>query len=403
MINRLFKRILEPRHFWRTAGFDELSELYVAQFLRSLGVNLVGLFIPIYLYKIGYSLSQIAFYFVCWFVFRVFFDYLSARFIAKYGPKHGMLVGCLMHSVYLGLVLTIKTQHWPFILVASVGSFAYGMHILALQVDFSKIKHVDHGGKELGFLSIVDKLGGVVGPLVGGLLANYFDPRYTVALAGAMLLLSAVPLFFSKEPVVKNQTLDFRGIPYKERYRDYLSAIPNTIENAVTLIIWPLYVSIFIFKRGAFAKLGIITAVSVLGAILLTRAIGSLIDNSKGLRLLRIATVLNALVHLTRPFAGSTAAVLAINVANEPITAAYRMPYYKGLFDAADSLPGRRISYLTTYGMVDSLTRLVFWLFVWLALSMYSGHSVFVALFFVAALCSLGIMLEKFDVLHQKT
>jgi MFS family permease len=237
MLKQIFSRILAPRHKWRTIGFDELSELYVSQFLRSLGVNLVGLFIPIYLYKIGYNLGQIAYFFVCWFVFRVFFDYISARFIAKYGPKHGMFVGCILHSVYLALILTIKTQHWPFILVASVGSFAYGLHILALQVDFSKIKHVDHGGKELGFLSIVDKLGGVVGPLVGGLLANYFDPRYAVGLAGLMLLVSAVPLFLSKEPVLKNQTLDFLGIPYAERYRDYLSAIPNTVENTITLVV----------------------------------------------------------------------------------------------------------------------------------------------------------------------
>lgn len=68
MIQKIINTLLEPRHFWRTVGFDELSEIYTSQMLRSLAASLVGIFVPIYLYKIGYSLVAICFMFLIWFL-----------------------------------------------------------------------------------------------------------------------------------------------------------------------------------------------------------------------------------------------------------------------------------------------------------------------------------------------
>jgi len=222
MFQNFLSRLLEPRHYWRNIGFDELSELYTAQLLRSLGISLIGLFTPIYLYKIGYSLQEIALFHVAWFLFRPLFDLASARIIARIGPKHTMLLSSFIHIIYLGLIMTIQDLKWPLILVASVGSLAYGLHLLAVAVDFSKIKHTKHGGKELGYLDSMQKVGGVLGPLVGGLIANYSDPRYAIALAMLVLLASAIPLFMSSEVVMVNQKITFRGLPYRKHIRDYL-------------------------------------------------------------------------------------------------------------------------------------------------------------------------------------
>ena len=136
MLRNFISKLLEPRHYWRTVGFDELSELYTAQLLRSLGISLIGLFTPIYLYKIGYSLSSIALFHVFWFLFRPIFDLLSAHIVARIGPKHTMLLSSFVHITYLGLVMTLQDLRWPLILVASLGSFAYGLHMLAVAVDF---------------------------------------------------------------------------------------------------------------------------------------------------------------------------------------------------------------------------------------------------------------------------
>ena len=402
MIQKLLHRLFEPRHFWRDVGFDELSELYTSQLLRSLAISLIGLFTPIYLYKLGYSIVDIALFQVGWFMVRPFYDVVNAFVVAKIGPKHSMLLSVMIHVVYLSMILTIGDMRWPLLITAAVGSFAYSLHILAIQVSFSKIKHADHGGKELGYMVVVERAGAVLGPLIGGIIANYYDPRYTVGLAMIALLSSAIPLFLSSEPVVVNQHITFRGLPFSKRKFDYISVIPTTIENVISIIVWPLFIGIFIFTDNTFVKVGAIAALSTLSSIVLGRSIGSIIDRRKGRAMLRLGVVLNAGLHLIRPYAGSVPVVAAINVANEPVTAMYRMPYIKGLYDAADSLPGYRIAYLSSMAAVDACARLALWLIVWAVLHYVQAKTVFQVLFFVAALASLGILLERFEALRPK-
>jgi MFS family permease len=402
MIQKLFYNLLHRQHYWQTIGFDELSELYSAQLLRSLGISLIGLFTPIYLYTIGYSLIDIALFHVFWFLFRPLMDIVSAHIIAKIGPKHTMLLSAFMHVVYLGLVITLEDLRWPLLLVATMGSFAYGLHILAVMVDFSKVKHSDHGGKELGVMEIMQKVGGILGPLVGGLIANYSDPRYTIALAMLMLLISAVPLFFSNEPVRLDQKITLKGMNYRAHIRDYFSVAPLMVENAISIIIWPLYAAIFLLGENTFAKLGAIAALSTIASLVVTHTIGVLIDARKGRLLLRASLVGNAVVHLFRIVATGPLSVLGINLANEPLTAGYRMPYMKGLFDAADSLPGYRIAFLASTSAVDSFARLLLWVALWLGLMAFDQQSVLKASFALGALCSFAVMTERFTALDNK-
>ena len=401
MLRSFIRRFFEPRHYWRSVGFDELSELYVSQLLRSLGVSLIGIFAPIYLYKLGYSIQDIALFNVFWFLLRPIFDIANAFLIGKIGPKHSMLLAALLHVGYLGLLISLPDLKWPLMLVAVIGSEAYGLYLLSIQVDFSKVKHAKHGGEELGYLTIVDKIGGILGPLVGGLIASFYDPRYTIALSMLVLIASIFPLFISNEPVRVNQDVTFRKLKIKEHIRDYISVIPFTLENSVSLIIWPLYAAIFLLGSNVFAKLGGIITVSTISMIFLSRAIGRVIDKSRGRDLLRLGTVVNAFLHLVRPFVTNITGVLAVGVINEPITASYRMPYMKGYFDASDSQPGYRIAYLSSVCATDSATRLLLWLALWILLGVFSAKSVLVGTFYAASIFSLGIMSERYRALDR--
>lgn len=401
MLRKIIDTVLRRRHYWRDIGFDELSELYTSQLLRSLAISLMGLFTPIYLYSIGYDIKSLLVFHIGWFALRPFMDIISGFMVAKIGPKHTMLFSSFIHIVYLSLLLTLPDFNWPLFIPALFGSTAYSLHLLAVQVNFSKIKHTDHGGKELGYMVIVERIGGVIGPLVGGFIANYYDPRYTVGLAMVVLIIAVIPLFLSSEPVQTNQHITFRGLPIKRRKFDYISAIPATLENTISIIVWPMYIGIFVLNTNVFVKLGAIAALSTLSSIVLSRSIGGLIDKRKGGKLLKVGVGLNALVHLSRPFVSTPLGAAMVNVANEPITAAYRMPYIKGLFDAADNLPGYRIAYLASMSSLDSIMRLLFWLIVWACVHVYSAQNVFIACFIVAALCSFGILLQRFEALKE--
>ncbi len=55
MLQWIIGRIFRRRHYWRNVSFDEVAELYVSRLIMVFAVNIVGLFMALYLYELGYS------------------------------------------------------------------------------------------------------------------------------------------------------------------------------------------------------------------------------------------------------------------------------------------------------------------------------------------------------------
>lgn len=400
MLQRIIHRFLEPRHFWRTVSFDELSEIYANQLLRSLAISLVGIFVPVYIYKLGYSIADISLMLVAWFVARILWAYVSAHIIARFGPKHSMVLAVALQIAYLALVLSLDTMLWPLWLIGVVGSFAYGLYLMAFEVDFSKIKHSEHGGKEIGYLHIFERLGAVLGPLVGGLLATYFDPRYTIALAIFTLCGSLIPLFMTDEPTRKNQIIIIKGFPYKRNRRDYAVTAAFTLENIVSVTIWPLFLGAFVLTVNTYAAIGLLASISTVAALLAAFAIGKLIDEHKGKMLLNTGALANAVVHLFRPFVSSVGQALAVNIANEPLTVMYRMPFLKGKYDASDHVPGYRIVYYMLSDMHTATANLFFWVLMFVATTALNDKLALQIAFIIGAIMSVLLTKQRYAALR---
>ncbi len=402
MLNKILHQVLRHRHFWREVGFDELSELYVSMMFRGIGTSLTGLFVPVYMHQLGYSLAAIIMTAACYFTFRALFADIAAGFTAaKIGPKHTMLIGHLLLISSTGLFLTLNTYAWPIWLLGGVWGASGSFFFIPFHVDFSKVKHSRHGGKELGFLNMMEKIGTALGPIIGGLIATFFGAQYIFLIASFILLLSLIPLFSTKEAVKTNQRLDFSSLTVKGRGRDFLSISAFGIENTICMFIWPLYLGIFVLAGSTvYAKLGAISSASFIVSILAAKAIGQLIDHRRGRKLLRVSAVANAGLHLIRPFVGNLPIALGVNLANEAVTPGYRMPYFKGLYDAADDLPGQRIVYLTSMEMMSSIAKAtVFWLLAIITLIVSDRGTIGIG-FAIAAIASIVIMTERFKALN---
>ncbi len=401
MLKKTIHQLLRHRHFWRDVGFDELSELYMSVMLRSFSVNMTGIFVPLYMLQLGYSLTEIMMVVAWYFTFRwLFCDLLSAYTTAKIGPKHTMLIGYGLLTCSTAMFLVLPSIAWPIWLLGGVWGASMSFFFIPFHVDFSKIKHSRHGGKELGYVTMMDKLGQTLGPVMGGILASIFAPQYIFLVATAFLLISVSILMRTAEPVRLNQRLDFKSLKVDKLKRDFISVVGFGIENTLTMFLWPLYLAIFILAgSAAYLKLGVLASASIVVAILSAYVIGKLIDQRHGRILLRSTAVINAIVHLARPLMNSYPSAFATSVVNDTITVGYRMPYFKGLYDAADDLPGYRIVYIASMEIISSMAKAtVWWLFVILS-AVVSGKPLFVIGFIVAAIASLVIMAERFRAL----
>lgn len=350
MLKNYIYSFLEKRHFWRYASFSEIAELYTSRTLRIVALNLASGFASVYLYQEGFSLVQIMAYWVFFFLFKIPLTLGWTYFIARFGPKHGILLSNILYipaMVSLGLL-----PQFGFAAVIIWGLFmssSASLYQLCYLIDFSKVKNIQHAGSEIAFMNILEKIAVGVSPIVGGLVALFFGPPYVMWAAAVFFMIAAIPMLFTDEAVRTKQIIDWKGFPWRTLPTTITSQIGMGVDVVTTGHAWGLFIAIVIFPNagnGVYVTLGTLSSVTILVAVFTSYAYGKLIDRRRGGTLLKFSVIANALVHISRAFATGPAAIVTANVTNEMATAGYNMAYMRGMFDTAD-ISGHRIVYLS--------------------------------------------------------
>jgi MFS family permease len=358
MLKKIVYTLLEKRHYWRYADFGEIAEIYVSRTLRIMAVSMVSIFTAVYLYQNGYHLPYIMLYFASYWILKIILTFPAAFIIARIGPKHATLLSNLAYVPALIVFSQLgKYGVEALILTGILQAVSVSLYDLSHMVYFSKVKHLDHVGKELSFMYMLERVGASISPVIGGLIAFWFGPETTMLVAAIVFALAATPLFFTPEPVRTRQQITFRHFNWRETKRGMLASIGVGADLITSGSTWSLYIALTIFgitTHAIYAQLGALVAVTVLAALLFSRLYGILIDRRRGGELLNIGVAGDALVHLARPFVGTPFGVIMINIVNESATTAYSMPFAKGTYDQADNLPGYRIVYIALISMATS-------------------------------------------------
>lgn len=314
-----------------------------------MAVNMVAGVVSIYMYQLGYPVWFIFAFFSLYFLARAVLSIPAAYFIARVGPKHGSLV-----SNFLGVPALLALTQLENLGVYSLAIFgllqavSVSLYVISYHVNFSKVKHTDHVGKELSFMYILEKVGTGLSPLIGGFIAYLFSPEATMAAASLLFVISAGPLFLTPEPVMTKQRITFRGFNWRATRGNLVSAMAIGVDQLSSMATWSLFVAIAIFgttSNVVYAQIGGLMSIAFLASLAFSRLYGMLIDHRKGGELLKYSVIGNSLLHLARPFASTPLGVVLVNVLNEAVTSGYSMPYLKGQYDMADNLAGYRIVY----------------------------------------------------------
>ncbi len=388
MFRRTIYKLLERRHFWRYASFSEVAELYTSRTLRVIGINIASGFASVYLYQTGYSLSLIMLFWLCYYISNVIMNYLSAHIIAYFGPKHGTLFSNLIYipaMVALGLVPNYGFR--AIIVWGVLSSLSACLYQLSYLVEFSKVKSVDHAGREIGFMNILEKVSIGMSPVIGGLIALFFGAQAVMMIGAVIFAFSAMPLLRTVEQTRVRQRINFRELSYRVFYRSFISQIGIGVDVVATGTVWSLFIAAVIFpnlSNAIYVSLGALSSVTILAAVGVSYAYGKLIDRNRGGDLLKISVVINSLVHASRPFANGIASIVGTNVTNEIATTGITMSYMRGTFDTAD-LSGHRIVYLSIMQIFASFGAIIACVALLVSLSMFGDAGGLRVFFLIAA------------------
>lgn len=404
MIHNFIYRIIRRRHFWRHATFSEVAELYTSRLLRVLALHMVSLFMALYLYKNGFSLLFIAFYYAAYFCLKIVISWPSAVFAARFGPKHGILISNFLYIP--ALIAFVCVPEFGIAAVIVFGFFqaiSATLYDLCYQIDFSKVKHADHAGKEIGFMSFIEKLASGLSPLIGGIIATLFGAHVTIWIAAVLFAVSAGPLMKTAEPLKTGLPIKFRGFPWRASLAVARTEAVRGFDFVTTSTIWILFLAVVIFGAAGddiYVKIGALSSIGFLITFVAAFTFGRLIDRRHGRALLRCGVLMKSLTHLLRPVVGMPVHAAAINMASETATTGYYMAYLRGVFDEADR-SGSRIVYLFILELAvnfgAAFACVLFGMLIWV-FDAKTGMSIF---FVVAAAVSLLLMTSRFT-LYRK-
>lgn len=405
MLPSFIYRLLKRRHFWRYATFDEVAELYASRTMRLLAQYMVSLFIALYLYQQGYSILFIALFFTAYFTIKIPITYIAAMLAARFGPKHGIVAANLLYiPALLSLSLVPQLGFYAIIAFGLLQAWSVSIYSLCFMVDFSKVKHLEHAGKEIGFMQILERLATSLAPLFGGIIASFFSVEAAMWASAILLALASWPLLRTAEPTMTGQRLQFRGFPWRTTWRSLVATTAEGMDTFASSMVWVLFITVVVFAGSGndiYFKVGAFASLTVVTSFVTAYAFGRLIDRQRGGDLLRISTMANALTHLVRPFITTPIGVATTNITNEITTVGYTMAFNRGIFDTADNT-GRRIVYVLLIETFFNLGAVLACLILAGLLVLLSSQVLAMQVFFViAAFYTLLLMTARFS-LYRK-
>lgn len=287
----------------------ELNELYISVAIKSFALSMISIFIPIFLLKLNYSLTDVFIFYAILNATHALFVIPAAKISSKYGFKHSIFYSVpILIIFYLGLY-TLEQFHWPIYLLAIIFGINNALYWVGYHVDFSIFSDRKERGEEIGIAKIVTSVFHVLGPIIGGLILTFIGFQSLFATVSILLLASTIPLFFSKdghEPI----PFSFKEIFKGQKIKNTLTFIGHGIESGVSSVIWPIFIFFTILNN--FITLGLISSLSLLFSLFFVFIVSKFSDTHRRL-VLKIGAVMNAVIWGVRFFVKTTLQVFVVD------------------------------------------------------------------------------------------
>ncbi len=314
----------------------ELHQAYFSIALRSLALSLVGLFVPMYLLvELGYSFTQTLAFFMLYAAIFAGLTPIAAKFACRFGLKHSILLSVPFYIIYFFSLHQLASQALPLALIAFFQGLAQAFFWMGFHLEFKRVSHKKHRGEEMGLRRAFSLLGGIAGPLIGGIIIKYFGFQPLFLLSAIILAFSALFLFLSKE----------HHAPYHFSARRMLSKSAWKMEtfyfyrgamHFASTILWPLFM--FAVLQD-YIQLGVIGTLSGVTIAALSPAVGRFSDKKGKKIIIYLMAPIEAIIWVLRGFSSTFNVFLWITLAHSLTHGILEAPVTALQYDRAKENP----------------------------------------------------------------
>lgn len=401
MIKNLINKLFHRRNYWRDVSFSEVGQLYAAKLMRTIAVHLGAAFMSVYMLKQGYSLVSVSIFWAVYFGFKVVIMLPLAQVVANIGPKKAIIVSNLSYiPSMISFLFLNQFGIYSLIVTVLTQSISAALYDMGYFVNFSRVGNARKAGKEVAMVNMADQIAKGISPLIGGLLAMFFDPRASIAVSIIFFILAAWPLTRTADTMTTGFSLSPKKFPWKDTSRSLIAQIPIGFDVFASGTAWSLFLASLIFTAQGnqiYAEIGILTSLIFLVSLLSTIAYGKLIDRRAGGQLLAWTAAGNALTHVFRAFVRTPVAAVGTNAVSEVMFTGYSMAFMRGTLDVANNIK-YRVFYSGMLQLMINLGLAIASLVLAIILSLTDTKTGFSVFYLVTAVIALTIMFTKFRI-----
>ncbi len=276
-----------------------MRPLFFATLLRNIADQLVGVFLPLFLFTIGRDLNVFEFLGVTPFISGVLFAVVyygaqrltmaivafpASRLIFRMGYLKSMILGVTFLALnFLGLFMAESDPRILTITAVFGGLFLFFYwtahdSLFALEINVKEI------GRGVGAMAFLTKLAQIVTPAVAGIVIALWGYPTLFLVGLAFLLASVVPFAFVRSsPIYHRPSFAEFVVWVKEfRFRKFALVQFGMYMDIVAILLWPIYVMVFL---GKIQNVGFLFSFALFLSLILTYLAGWFVDHKKGKRM----------------------------------------------------------------------------------------------------------------------
>jgi len=268
--------------------------LYFHRLLLQVGIALLGIFLPIYLYELfDLSLAKVILVFVAISAGYSLLVPWGGIIMSRIGVKRSLIISIPLWLLALASLIMLSRSPLfiiPYITFDVLGRLFYWV---PYHIDFAMFTNRRARGKQIALLQSISDIVLAVSPAIAGLVLVAAGFNSLLVLVIVMYVLSIFPIIYI-QPTSESYRYGYResfGRLFSKKNRSMLLGFAGDgMQGIIGLVIWPIF--IYGIFKAKYAAIGLVTSLSLVVVVAVSLLVGYLNDRWSKKSMLKIGSII---------------------------------------------------------------------------------------------------------------
>ena len=344
-----------------TQGF---FALYTGKTISNIAVNLLGMFLPIFLYTLfDGNFTLVALQSLLGYLAYGIAVPLGAFFLNRYGFNHALRLSTFFAAGSFAFLYVIRPDNVWYILPLQIAATTIYRLLfwLPYHVDFTEFSSSKKFGSEIGVFEATVNIIGIATPIMAGFIITRYGYDALFALSMLIFLMALIPYHFIPEIGERfswSYRRTVRELFARKNRKATLAFMADGAEETIGYLVWPIV--IYQLLHGDLLKVGVISTIIVGMTVVLELLVGKYADSKFGKeRLVKYGSILSAVGWIVKIFIATAFQIFIADTYHKFTKIIMRIPFAAMAYERAADHGHYVDEYTVLYEMAINLGRVL--------------------------------------------